>query len=387
MDKQIAERSEDILILAENPSLLKHTSGFISEQFPNANVTTTCTLEQCKERITTQDFDIVILDCDMTSLKDLGLVHHLKVRDKEPALLLITESVDPGFINDMSGLTCQRYLHKDGDWVSQLGPAVRQLIRIRKLEEENRRLVAQLTEAKMFLEEKNRRLDEFCATVAHDIRGPLGGVSMKLEFILDKYGGKLEDRLQLLLGRSLDTTRRLVDVVQAMYSYAKLGSKAAKMKELDLVQLFEDVIHDLSFDDSLQIKIGLGDLPKVWGSADLLRRVFINLISNAVKYCDKKEIIINIGFDGYIEHTLGTFARIYVSDNGPGIPDVDKEEVFSIFKRGMQNAKSEDGLGVGLSVVQRIIELHYGEVNLETELGKGSKFIFTLPIEKLDFLE
>jgi len=387
MDPFVGQVTEEILILQGNPSLLKHTSDFINQNFPQAKISSVCTLEQCKQVVKEKDFDIVILDCEVGELSDLSLVHHFKIKDHEPAVLLISEAVDPAIVNGMNSLDCQRYLHKEGDWFSQLGPAIRQLMRIRKLEGENRRLVAQLTEAKMFLEEKNKRLDEFSATVAHDIRGPLGGISMKLEYILDRYGNQIEDRFKTLLDRCFDTTRRLIDVVQAMYNYAKLGSNAAKVEEVDLVKLIEEVISDLAFDENIDIKIGLGDIPLVWGSSDLLRRVFINLIGNAVKYCDKKEVVINIGCDSILDKTLGRFAQIYVSDNGPGIPEDAKPEIFTMFKRGVNSKKRDEGLGVGLSVVQRIVELHYGEVSVESEGGKGSKFVLTLPVEKLDFLD
>lgn len=387
MDALVPSASENILILEGNPSVLKDAELFFSENYPQAKIASVGTLEQCKQAVIEKDFDIVILDCDVSSLVNIGLVPHLKVKDKEPAVLLISESINPDIINELNSLYCQRFLNKGGDWFAQLGPAIRQLVRIKKLEEENRRLVAQLTEAKMFLEEKNQRLDEFSATVAHDIRGPLGGISMRLEYALEKHGPTLEPRFKTLLERSFDATRRLIDVVQAMYNYAKLGAKATHIAEIDLISLAEEVISDLAFDPDLEIKIGIGDLPRVWGNADLLRRVFINLITNAVKYSNKKEIIINIACAEIVERTIGRFARFTVTDNGPGIPAESLYDIFSMFKRGANAPNKDDGLGVGLSVVQRIVELHYGEVSVHSDEGKGSTFSFTLPIEKLDFLD
>lgn len=386
MMEEKASRSEDILLLESNPSLLHATAQYVSINFPSANVVSTSTLEECCKIVNERDFDIVIVDYDLKGVSEIGFVHQLRVKDNEPAVLLISESVEPNIVNEISSLGCQRYLHKQGDWFAHLGSAIRQLLRIRRLEEENRKLVAQLTEAKMFLEEKNRRLDEFSATVAHDIRGPLGGVTMKLEFILERLSVGLEDRTKTLLERALDSTRRLIDIVQAMYNYAKLGTKAAKMGDVDLSKLIEEVIEDLSFEDSLDIKIGLGELPQIWGSAELLRRVFINLISNSVKYTDKTEIIINVYCDAIIEKTLGNFVRLIISDNGPGIAPDDRESIFAMFQRGPGEVGTSDGLGVGLSVVRRIVELHYGEIKVESTPGEGTRFIITLPAEKMEFL-
>lgn len=304
MESNYVEKKSDILVLGDNPLHLEDTASFISGIFPTANIQTTSTLEDCRQAVRDQDFDIVVLDCDMQDLREVGLIQHLKVKDNEPAVLVVSESINPQIVNEINSIGCHRYVHKLGEWHNQLGPALRQLMRIRKLESENRRLVAQLTEAKMFLEEKNRRLDEFSATVAHDIRGPLGGVSMKLEYILEKYQGQLDQKLHTLLDRAFNSTRRVIDIVQAMYNYAKLGSKAAVMEELDLKELVNEVLHDMSFDESLDINVGLGVLPNIWGNKDLLRRVFTNLISNAVKYADKPQIIINIGLENIAEKTF-----------------------------------------------------------------------------------
>lgn len=387
MEPTFGERTSDILILEDDPAAAKSTADFIASIFPNLILQTTTSLEDCRKIVKEKDFDIVVLDSDLKGLSDIGLIQHLKVKDNEPAVLVVSESINPQMVNEINSIGCHRYVHKLGDWHAQLGPALRQLMRIRKLEEENRRLVAQLTEAKMFLEEKNKRLDEFSATVAHDIRGPLGGVSMKLEYILDKYNDELDVKLHTLIDRAFNSTRRVIDIVQAMYNYAKLGSKAAVMEELNLRELINEVINDMSFDEKLDINIGIGDLPPIWGSADLLRRVFINLIGNAVKYNDKPQIIINIGLDRIVEKTIGTFAEIFVSDNGPGIPREEHQNVFAIFQRGYGQAKDQDGLGVGLSVVRRIVELHYGDVVVQSAKGEGAKFVLSLPSEKLDFLE
>lgn len=388
MEASFGERSGNILILEGDDVSPSETSQIVQDLFPDSKISKVETALECKKVVNEHDFDLVILDYDLEGIIDLGIIPHLKVKDNEPAVLIISQAINPLTVNEINGLACHRYVHKSNDWrIAQLGPALRQLMRIRKLEHENRRLVAQLTEAKMFLEEKNKRLDEFSATVAHDIRGPLGGVSMKLEYLLEKYGAEIEPRFHTLLTRAFDSTRRVIDIVQAMYNYAKLGSQAVKMESIALNSLVEEVINDTNFDEKLDIKIGIGELGTVWGSKDLLRRVFTNLLSNAVKYNDKTEIVINIGLAGIINKTIGDFAQVFVSDNGRGISAEDQARVFSIFQRGQSGDKADDGLGVGLSVVRRIVEMHYGQVTIESDSGAGSKFILMLPLEKLSFLE
>lgn len=379
-------RLDKILMLEDHPGLLAPATTCISTNFPNAELVTAQNLDEYRSKIADGDFDIVILDCDLTAGDQARLVQELKIRDYEPAVLVVSDSVDPFLVAEISNSGSQRYLARNGDWIAHLAPAIRQLLRVRRLEQENQKLVARLTEAKMFLEEKNKRLDEFSATVAHDIRGPLGGISMKLEYMLDFCQDDLSPRMVELLKRSHDSIRRLIDIVQAMYNYAKLGAKAARMNEIKLVTLIEEVASDMNFDQRLDIRIGIDDLPTVWGNADLLRRVFINLITNAVKYNDKSDVIVNIGLEGYEQKTLARFCKIFVEDNGPGIPESDLKHIFSVFGRGQGVDESTDGLGVGLSVVQRIVELHYGRIAVESTVGHGTRFLITLPVERIDFL-
>jgi signal transduction histidine kinase len=246
-------------------------------------------------------------------------------------------------------------------------------------------LVARLTEANAMLEEKNKRLDDFSASLAHDIRGPLGGISMKIDYILDTYNGELPERVKELLSRSYSSVHRLTDVVQSMYEYAKLGKQAAEMAKVDLHQLVQDAIADLHFPDELDITINLSPMPEVWGNAGLLRRVIQNLLVNAVKYNNKEKINITIGLNKTFSNTLGEFAEFFVQDNGPGVPESQRSEIFHMFVRGAGDKR--DGLGVGLAIVQRIIELHYGRIWLETPKEGGARFAFVLPLGQIHFIE
>jgi signal transduction histidine kinase len=265
--------------------------------------------------------------------------------------------------------------------------AVRDMLRIRKLEGENSVIRARLIEANNMLDEKNRRLDDFCATIAHDIRGPLSGLILKLDYIIDTYQAELDERFVGLLTRSLQSAERLVGVVQAMYEFAKVGSKSAKMELIDLNDVVAGVVADLPVDSSREVKIGVGELPVVWGNASLLRRVFFNLITNAIKYNDKEEVRINIGHDGEVARAVARYVRIFVEDNGPGIPAEEAAHVFDMFSRGQKPPGGHpEGLGIGLAVVQKIVELHFGRVELCGQSGPGCRFVFTLPRERVELV-
>jgi signal transduction histidine kinase len=245
---------------------------------------------------------------------------------------------------------------------------------------------AKLTETNALLDEKNRRLDDFCTTIAHDIRGPLAALMLKVEYILDAYDGELDSKCAGLLQRSHSSCQRLVEMVQGMYEYAKIGSRAVTFFELSLTDLVHEVLYDLSYDDSLDVQAGVGELPRVFGNPGLLRRVFLNLVNNAVKYNDKPEKLINIGCLGYEDRPIGRFARIFVEDNGPGIPEHELKGIFGMFRRGASSRKESDGLGIGLAVVERILELHFGRIDVESTPGRGTRFILSLPVERVELV-
>ena len=168
-----------------------------------------------------------------------------------------------------------------------------------------------------------------------------------------------------------------------MYEFAKLGKEASNMEFFDLNELINALIEDLNFSNNKNIKIEIDKFPKIYGSKELVTRLFLNLITNAIKYNDKEEKSIKIGFNGEENLSAGTFAKIYVKDNGNGISKEDLGNVFKLFNRASENNSKKEGLGVGLTVVERVIELHLGKINIESGIGKGTYFKFLLPIEKI----
>ncbi|NLF24747.1 MAG: response regulator [Deltaproteobacteria bacterium] len=382
-DQEIAASPENILVFDPHPGQASSITRLLAAQVPSANITGVGSVTQYRSILEQQQFDLVVLDQALCAEDSLEFLLELKLKDAAPSVLVVSDHSDPRNIAELYNAGCHRCVIRQNAWQDEIGPAARHLLRFRKLETENSKLVAKLTEANLMLAEKNRRLDEFSGTVAHDIRGPLGGINMKLEYLCDTCLDQADGRTRKLVGSALESTRRLLGIVQAMYDFAKLGSKAAKMGEIDLVQLIKEVSGDLNFDESLEINIEIGCLPKIWGNSDLLRQVFINLIGNAVKYNDKPLVHISIMPQRVIERSLGNFIELCFEDNGCGIPQMDQRDVFSMFRRGSNVNSNSEGVGIGLAVVKRIIELHFGHIQVSSEVGRGTTFTITLPMERI----
>jgi PAS domain S-box-containing protein len=241
---------------------------------------------------------------------------------------------------------------------------------LKKHELELEQKVAERTEQ---LEFSNKELRDFAQVVSHDLKAPLRAISQLSYWISQDYADKIDqegqEQLKLLIGR----VQRLDNLIEGILQYSRAGKLPEKEKQLDLQLLVEDVIRLLSVPSHINIMIE-NKLPTYIGDSTRLGQLFQNLIDNAIKYMDKDQGEIKIGYqekEGYYE--------FYVSDNGPGIEEKFYDRIFQIFQRLIARDEQE-GTGVGLSLVKRIVQIYGGDIWLESDLGKGSTFYFTLPI-------
>lgn len=380
---ELENLKEKIVLLDNNTN--DEVTSFIKENFKDYDFSVTSTYDECFEEIDKDNTKIVIVDKDSEDWGYEYFISKVKLTINAPSVIVLSNKVnDALYVNSLYLLGFSSYLiTSQENWKRDLHSTIRHIIRNQKLEEINRKLTMRLTEANMMLNDKNKRLDEFCQTVAHDIRGPLGGLIMRLEYLNDKFDNITKERIKDVITTSLGVCERLVSQVQAMYEFAKLGKEASNMEFFDLNELINALIEDLNFSNNKNIKIEIDKFPKIYGSKELVKRLFLNLITNAIKYNDKEEKSIKIGFNGEENLSAGTFAKIYVKDNGNGISKEDLGNVFKLFNRASENNSKKEGLGVGLTVVERVIELHLGKINIESEIGKGTYFKFLLPIEKI----
>ena len=227
--------------------------------------------------------------------------------------------------------------------------------------------------------EVQRRREEYLAFVAHDLRTPLNAISLAarvLELTLKGRGDSAETTQMLkTLHRNVQHLESLVEKVlkESAHIQTETGVKLER-REFDLWPLVEALIHDLhpvAGTASTQLINNIPDELIAYADASLLRRVFQNLVANAIKYTPRGEIVIGAretGADGAVE--------CWVSDNGAGIPE-DRLEI--IFDKLETDPEREGGTGLGLTIVKTFVEAHGGTVTVESKEGVGSTFRFTLP--------
>ncbi|MES2306521.1 MAG: HAMP domain-containing sensor histidine kinase [Gemmatimonadota bacterium] len=222
-----------------------------------------------------------------------------------------------------------------------------------------------------------RRREEYLAFVAHDLRTPLNAISLTGRILEARVSGQGADSVKLLatLRRNVHHLERLVTkVLEENTNLETESGVKVERREFELWPLVEALIHDLhpvAGTDSTRLVNAVPDDLVVYADASLLQRVFQNLISNAIKYTPRGEVLIGAlqtGTDGAVE--------CWVTDNGAGIPD---SLIEAIFEKGETDPELAGGTGLGLAIVKAFTEAHGGSVTVESQEGLGSTFRVTLP--------
>ncbi len=245
---------------------------------------------------------------------------------------------------------------------------------VRKLNEELERRVIERT---MQLENTNRELESFSYSVSHDLKAPLLTINSFTQFLAEHLGEKLDGEGKRLIAVIKTNTQRMQHLVSALLMLSKTNKKALDVTAIDMTSLAQETFNDITSPEIKQnIAVTISHLPNARGDKILLRQVWVNLLSNAMKFTlAQGEHTIKVG--GYTENNKNVY---FVKDTGAGFDMNDSQKLFGVFSR--LHAEDEyEGAGIGLSIVRRVIHRHHGDVWAEGEIGKGATFYFSLPTE------
>ncbi len=253
---------------------------------------------------------------------------------------------------------------------------VRDVTERHRAEEEIRALNAELEQRveqrTAQLAAANTALNEFAYVVSHDLKAPLRAVNQLAHWIAEDYAAVLDeegkDRLRLMNGR----IARMYALIDGVLQYSRIGRVEEDRRPIDLDVLVRDVVESLSPPAHIRVVVEPG-LPVVTADRTRMEQVFQNLIGNAIKFMDKPEGRITVACEGE-----GDRWRFRVTDNGPGIDPKYHEKVFGIFQT-LTPRDERESTGIGLALVKKIVEGYGGKAELESEVGKGCTFSFTLP--------
>ena len=263
---------------------------------------------------------------------------------------------------------------------------LRDLTGRKKQEETLRQALNRLGAYAADLERSNQELDEFAYIASHDLKEPLRGLHNHSRFLLEDYEQVLGDDGKRRLNRLLFLSQRMEKLVNDLLYFSRIGRQELAVRKTDVNGVIRDIQGTIEqFLEERHAKVEVrGTLPAITCDAVRITEVFRNLIVNGVKYNDKPEKRIEIGFLDIEADEAGREVRnvFYVRDNGKGIAPEFYQDIFRIFKRLEKSETEGEGTGVGLTFVRKIIARHGGKIWLRSEPGVGTTFFFTLAMEQ-----
>ncbi len=236
------------------------------------------------------------------------------------------------------------------------------------------------------LKRSNQELDDFAYIASHDLKEPLRGLSNNALFLEEDYEDILDEGGKRRLHRINFLCKRMETLVDDLLYYSRLGRQDLAIQQSDLNALIKDIalMMETSLKEANAEVVIPKPLPTITCDAPRIAEVFRNLITNAVKYNDKEQKIIEVGCANMdVPDTQDRHITFYVKDNGIGIDNVFYDDVFRIFKRLNSEEDDVKGTGVGLTFVKKIIERHGGKIWLDSELGVGTTFYFNLNLREM----
>ncbi|MGC1391846.1 MAG: PAS domain S-box protein [Bacteroidales bacterium] len=245
---------------------------------------------------------------------------------------------------------------------------------IKKLNEELEGRVIQRTE---MLEAANKELEAFSYSVSHDLRAPLRAVHGYSKILLEDYEDKLDDEGRRVCNIISSSAMQMGGLIDDLLSFSRIGRSHLNPGVINMKSQAESLFTELSNEtEKAKIHLEIGKLHKAYGDQSLIKHVWNNLISNALKYTSKQpNPEVTIG-----SKKEGEMVTYFVKDNGVGFDMQYSHKLFGVFQR-LHNESEFEGNGVGLAIVQRIVLRHGGKVWAEGEVGKGATFYFSLPAD------
>jgi light-regulated signal transduction histidine kinase (bacteriophytochrome) len=250
---------------------------------------------------------------------------------------------------------------------------------IQQLENQKReieQLIHSLKNNNNQLELSNNELDAFTYSVSHDLRAPLRAIHGYTNILLAEYADKLDNEGKEMMHSVSKNAKKMGQLIDDLLSFSKTGKRELQRVNMNMRELAEECITEMKrvfpFDN---VSITVNPMPSAFADISMMRQVYLNLISNALKYSGKKEKIkIEIGARQEKGKTV-----YYIKDNGVGFDMKYYDKLFSVFSR-LHAQEEFEGTGVGLALVKRIITKHGGSVWAEGKPNEGATFYFTLTV-------
>jgi PAS domain S-box-containing protein len=253
----------------------------------------------------------------------------------------------------------------------------------------NENLEQRVVERTAQLEAVNKELDSYSCSISHDLRAPLRAIDEFSRIVLEEFSDPLAPEGKAYLQKVRDNSQQMIKLVKDLLELARLGRQAIQKQTVDTDQIVRHCLEELATElEGREVEIEIGALPSCSADPTLLKQVWTNLLSNAVKYTRKQKFArIEIGSRTELRMaaegqpiapgSAGSELVYFVKDNGAGFDMKYTAKLFGLFER-LHHAADYEGAGVGLAIVQRIVQRHGGRIWADAKLNQGATFSFTL---------
>lgn len=220
----------------------------------------------------------------------------------------------------------------------------------------------------------NKDLEHFAYIASHDLRQPIRKIRMCTEYLAEDYGHCFDEQAREYMSYITKSTDRMYLLIDDLLAYSRVGKREENLVSIDLNKVVEDVLEDLSITiEEKQPTIDYQDLPTIKGNLTEIRQLLQNLIGNSLKFTGDRSPEIKIKAIRQEDNWLFS-----IQDNGIGIESRFYDKIFQMFQR-LHCSSNYEGTGIGLAICHKVVTSHGGEIWLESQVGEGTTFFFTLP--------
>ncbi len=331
-------------------------------------------------------FDLLLSDLMMPELDGIELIERARSIDPDLVAIIMTGAGTIATAVEAMKAGALDYILKPFK-LSVVLPVLSRALSVRKLRIENAELQKRIHERTLELEAANRELqmanqelEAFSYSVSHDLRTPLGQMISFADLLRYSFADQMSPEARELLSNIVAGGERMNELINDLLRLSMLSRQPLTLQRIDTASLVQEALPEsrLPYEGHFA-ELRVSDLPNCCGDPALLRQVFVNLLSNAYKYTQRQpRPVIEVGCE-----CRGIENVFFVRDNGAGFDMKYAEKLFGVFKR-LHSDEEFKGTGVGLSIVQRIIQRHGGRIWADAAVGKGATFFFTLPFNQTD---
>ena len=278
----------------------------------------------------------------------------------------------------LGGLVVSR--NRVGDFAPDVVDLIQTFAAQSTLAIQNARLFREIAEKGHELEIASQHKSQFLANMSHELRTPLNAILGYTELIVDRIYGEVPEKIRDVLERVQKSGRHLLGLINDVLDLSKIeaGQLVLSLNDYTFEEVTQSVataVGSLAAEKKLHLVVDVPPgLPVANGDERRITQVLLNLVGNAIKFTDEGEVAVRVKLPD------GMFV-VSVADTGPGIREEDRQKIFEEFQQvDSSSTKTKGGTGLGLAIAKRIVEMHGGRIWVESTVGKGSTFFFSIPV-------